>query len=400
MSSVSQVAGKQPTAAPECPPAPVSATPLMPCAVLQGEAGITDNVAAVLSLACRRRDAKVSSAETKVAENHEREQQAFEDMQRALEQARKEAASGGMFEWLSEDTSVVGFAGLVTFTWPVYAADLAVHKSGLVHNEAKLDLADAGAYLACGPMGLAASYVIRNHGDELAAPLVAELERGALAPSGTSAKLHAAGDVLRQNPLGQGRAEITDRDVKPMVKDVIMVELIAAGAVAAPFTGGSTLVVTGAIVAAALSAAAYVVERTRAFGNASGDVAMGLSIGGAAAGLTAGVAGALAKQAATTAAKQAAERGARLAVSVNSATHASLTSTDTIIRGHHGARALDLSADAEEIGASIRRSQRITQQLVEGAREDSATYERIKGTAVQACLTDAQTTVTLSALKA
>jgi len=366
----------------------------------QGTSGITDQVSAVLSLACRRRDAKMANAEMNVAANHQRQEQDFEDMQRALEQARKEVESGGVFDWLSEDTSIVGLAGLVTCTWPVYAADLAVHKSGLIENEAKVDLFDAGAYLAAGPAGLAASYVIRNHGDELAAPLVAELERGSLAPSGTSAKLRAGGDVLRQNPLGEGRAEITDKDIKPLVKDVIMVEMIAAGAVAAPFTGGSTLVVTGAIVAAALSTAAYVVERTQAFGDDSGKVAMGLSIGGAVAGITSGVAGALAKQGATEAAKQAAERGARVTTSVSSGTQSALTSADTVIRAHHSARALDLSADAEGIGASIRRSQRITSQLVDGAHEDSKTYERIKSSAVEACMTEAQTLVTLSAVKA
>jgi len=400
MSTVSNVTPTRRTATQDCEGPPQTRAAAVLPAAMQGSAGLTDNVSALLSLACRRRDTKMANAETQVAANHEREQQEFQEMQRALEHARKEVESGGLFEWLSEDTSIVGFAALVTCNWPVYAADLAVHKSGLIENEAKVDVFDAGVYLVAGPGGLAASYVIRNHGDELVAPLVAELERGSLAPSGSTARLRAGGDVLRQNPLGKGRVEITDRDVKPLVKDVIMVEMIAAGAVAAPFTGGSTLVVTAAIVAAALSTAAYFVERTQAFGDDSGKVAMGLSIGGAVVGVTSGVAGALAKQSATVAAKQAAERGARIAKGVTSGAQASMQSADTVIRAHHGARALDLSADAEEIGASIRRSQRITNQLLEGAREDSKTYERIKNSAVESCMTEAQTLVTLATVKA
>lgn len=400
MSNVSNVTPvrRSATQETEAQPAARQASVLPPA--MQGSAGITDNVSAVLSLACRRRDTKMLSAETQVAANHERQQQEFQEMQRALEQARKEVESGGVFDWLSEDTSIVGLAALVTCTWPVYAADLAVHKSGLIENEAKVDLFDAGAYLAAGPAGLAASYVIRNHGDELAAPLVAELERGSLAPSGTTAKLRAGGDVLRQNPLGEGRAEITDKDIKPLVKDVIMVEMIAAGAVAAPFTGGSTLVVTGAIVGAALSASAYVVQRTQAFGDDSGKVAIALGIGGAVTGLATGIGGALMKEGAKELAAQGAERAARITTGVTSGAQGSLTSTDTVIRAHHNARALDLSADAEELGASIRRSQRITEQLIDGADEDSKTYERIKGSAIDACSKDAEINVTISAVKA
>jgi hypothetical protein len=267
---------------------------------------------------------------------------AFTEQKEALESARREAAEGGFFKWVSDRIGLGGVAGLATFDYALVAADVALHESGVV-RDLRLDLFDGAALLASSPEILAADVLLR---------------KTELTPDAIRSRLDAIG-------LGTSAPGISDHDVKPIVDRAIQLNLLVAGTAASILTAGSTTAIAIAIVGAALSVSGAVVQAT----GGSATLALGLQLAGCAASVTSGFFPSAAAGRTAGAARAAADGADALTTGTRGA--------DTMMRALHQKAADDDNARAQGALFTLQRLGRVLDTLIDGVRETHESHKRV-----------------------
>ena len=268
----------------------------------------------------------------------------------AAERAARAKAKGGIFGWLKKDIGVLGVVGLATFNYGLVAADIALHKTGVV-KDVKLDVADA--------------FVFAN------AWIKPELVVADILLRKLDATPHQIKDALDEIGLGESTPGISDQDVKPIVDKMVTINLMVAGAAASVLTAGSTTALVIALVAAAMSAGAF------ASGEAGGPewLTMSLAIGGAATSLGGGIAsGVSAMKVAGDASRIAA---ANAAAGVVTATNGAIGGIDTMIAASHQKDVDDHTINAEEAKNAIARLEHMLDELIDTLKEGKDAQKRI-----------------------
>jgi len=197
---------------------------------------------------------------------------ALKEQRDALQRAQDAAKKGGVFDWISDNLGLGGVAGLVTFNYAAVAASVAVHELGILKNM-KIDVVDVGA-LATGRLDAVASDVILRKLD--------------IAPE-------QARDIVAKCGIPKDAPGISDEDVKPVAKKVLMANLFIAGLTATALTGGSTAGILVAVAGVGISAGGSYVAENKALDGLLGDgtskwVGLGMEIYGTAASALAGFA--------------------------------------------------------------------------------------------------------------
>jgi hypothetical protein len=288
---------------------------------------------------------------------------AIRERDEALARAREESEKGGFFKWLSKDLGLGGVVGLATFNYAVVAADLAAHKTGVVHN-LKLDVVDAAAVAAQSPEVLAADVLLRK----------------------TDATPEAIRQKLDDMGIGSSAPGISDEDVKPIVGRAIQINLLVAGTAASILTAGSTGALVVAIVGAALSVSGTAVQMA----GGSGDLALGLQIAGAVCSMTAGF---VPPQGAGAAA------GAKIAARAAVAVTNGAKGADRLMTAVHEHAADNASIDAEAALHTLQKLGRLLDGLVDSVKEIHESHKRAADTVLGALQTHNETLVAASCLR-
>src|SRR5688572_605230 len=218
------------------------------------------------------RDAQVCEGKTRVETNEARSEAQQERRKAELEAAQRAASEGGVFDWLSEDIGLAGAVGLCTFNYALVAADIAVHKLDIVDN-VKVDVVDVAA-------------VATGRWEVLAADIL--LRKTDLAPEEARA-------IVEQVGIPQDAPGISDEDVKPIARDLLIANLVIASLVATVFTAGTTTGLCIALAGLAISTAGSQVAKHKVFDDVFGKdssqwIGLGMQIYGAAASCMSGLA--------------------------------------------------------------------------------------------------------------
>ncbi len=277
----------------------------------------------------------------------------------AMKRAREAAEKGGLFDWLSKDIGLAGVVGLVTFNYALVAADITARKVDLVDN-LKVDVIDVGA-------------VATGRYDVLAADIL--LRKTELAPK-------EARELLEKCGLPKDAPGISDEDVRPIARKVLMANLFIVSCAATVLSAGTTTGVCIALAGLAISMAGSQVAEHKVldgvFGKGSSKwIGLGLQIYGAAA---SGMSG-LAKGAAIGA-------GAKAAAAVSQGAVTSLRAADKMAIAVHEKERDDANVDAESARMQLARLERVIDQLIDAIKEVSECSRRT-GEALQGAISAA-----------
>ncbi len=217
-----------------------------------------DGLSQMLALAMMMGDMQTNSAMTNVEAQQAQRDHMIAEAKAAEERARQAAEEGGFFDKVVGNMGVASVIGLCTFNYELVAADMAAHAARSEKN-AGFDGLDALA-MTQGP----------------ATFLVAEMRKSDVAPEAMR------GDV--------GPKLCEDSDVAKYKKDTLVANLMIAGSVAAPLTGGaSTAMIALALAGAAISIAGSQVAKSDVFGASSKWVGLGAEIVGSICSMGAGM---------------------------------------------------------------------------------------------------------------
>lgn len=303
---------------------------------------------------------------------------ARQKQQEALEAAKRAARArdkGGIMGFLKEDIGVLGVVGLATFNYGVVAADIALHKTGLVDNM-KLDVADGfcAAVARVKPELLVADILVRK------------LD---ITPDEVKKALDEIG-------LGESTPGISDEDVKPIVDKMVAANLLVAGTAASILTAGSTTALVVALVAAAMSTGAMA---SAAMGGPE-ELTIGLAIGGAVLSLGGGfVSGAGGAANATgDAARISAARAAAASINGISGT---IGGIDQAIATKYQNDFDRHDRDATAARQMLMKIERLLDSLIDSLRDGAEAHKRTTETVTQLLETHDNTlTTTAAAIKA
>ncbi len=331
-------------------------------------AGALDDTAKMFLVLSQMRESQGKAAMESTEVTHKHRQIETERAREALQRAQEEAAKGGFLDWLSKDMGIIGAAALATAQWPVMAADIAMHKVGVV-DEMKIDALDVGA-LATGRFDvLVADALLRK----------------------TAASPDELRDLLDGVGLGADSLGVSDEDIQPYTKRMLEVAIVVAATAGSVLSCGT--LAGGCVVAAGLliSYSGQALAKTGALDGVLGEgatkwVGVGMQIYGAAA---AGVAGAT--MGATSAAKLA-------STAMTSTTTATRSADQVVLAVHaHDARLAEL--DAERASAEVARMDRYIDELLEIVKESKKAQGRIQTLHAQVTNTQNETMLMASRMK-
>ncbi len=375
-------------------PAAVNQVPNLPEPAAPSGDSMQDALAMIYAAMSALERSQTSLSESSVKQAKTERNVAQMERQEALERARQEASKGGFFKWVSDDLGLGGVAGLATFNYALVAADLTLHKTGIIHH-LQLDLVDGAAVMYRSPEVIAADVLLRKTD---------------LTPESVKEQLDKLG-------LGTSVPGISDEDVKPVVDRAIQINLLVAGTASSILTAGSTGALVVAIVGAALSVSGTVVQET----GGSEKLALGLEIAGAAC--TLGSCGVSMKDGVENAAKAADKAGDKLAANAaakaadktvfgaSRATSANIAAggaglltdgtsgIDTIVRTVHQHAADTENIKAQEALDTLQRLEHLLDQLIDGAKETHESHQRATETLQGAMQTHDQTLLMASSMR-
>lgn len=315
------------------------------------------NLAKLYAVMMQIRDAHARESKGKIESDRAERDLAEREHKEALERAKKAAEEGGFFDWLSEDIGLAGAVGLVTFNYALVAADIAAHKLDLVDN-LEVDVVDLGA-------------VVTGRVDVLAADIL--LRKTDLAPP-------EARELLEKVGIPRDAPGISDEDVKPVAKKLLLANLFVVGVTASVLSGGSTAGICVALAGVALSTAGgYVAEEKvldGVFGKGSSRwIGLGMQITGALASGMSGLApGAAAVSGSTRVAATAIQGGTT-----------ALKGTDKVVTAVHEHERDDANIAAESARLRLARLDRILDMVIEATKELQQSHRKT-GDLIQSCL--------------
>lgn len=351
MSSVGHVgATRSPQAA--RPVAPAKAQPeaaLLPAAERPALGAMQDAMALLYAVLMQQRDtdARVAKSQVEVAQGERKA--ALRDQQEALRRASEAAEKGGLFDWVSKDIGLAGAVGLVSFNYGLVAADVAAHKLGVFeHIEEKVDLVDVAA-VATGRWEVVAAEAVLRKTD-----LAPEEARGLLERCG------ARTDV----------PGISDEDVEPIAKDLLLANLLVLSVGATVLSCGSTTGLCIALAGLALSYGGSEAAKAGTFDGVFGEgssqwIGLGMQFGGAAITGAAGLASG-----------PGLVNGANTAAAVASGVSGTANGADKIVLAVHEHERATADIDAEQARYRLARLDRLIQTVIDGAKHASDSHRR------------------------
>jgi hypothetical protein len=300
----------------------------------------------------------------------------LKEQEEAMRRAKEAAEEGGVFDWLSKDIGLAGCVGLVTFNYALVAADIAAHKTDLVDN-VKIDVIDVAA-------------VATGRYDVLAADIL--LRKTDLAPEEARALLEKAG-------LPKDVPGISDDDVKPIAKKLLIANLIVASVVATIFSAGTTTGLCIALAGLAISAAGSQVSEHKLLDKVFGEgtskyIGLGMQIYGAAC---SGMSGLASGAALSTVASNGVLKGVEFSARTKAVAIAAqggitaLNGTDQMVIAANEEAAADANIDAEEARMKLARLERLLDFLIEGLKESNRSHRKA-GEAIQGAISQADQT--------
>ena len=341
---------------------PNSPASLLPAAEAPAIGQLQGAMADLYLVMSQLRDAQVGVSKMRVDSAELDRKIAERERADAMAKAREAAEKGGVFDWLSKDIGLAGVVGLVTLNYALVAADIAAHKLDVVEN-VKIDVVDVGA-------------VATGRWEVLAADIL--LRKTDLAPK-------EARELLEKCGIPKDAPGISDEDVKPVAKKLLMANLMVASLVATVFSAGTTTGVCIALAGIAISAAGSKIAEHQlldgVFGKGSSKwIGLGMQIYGAAA---SGMSG-LAKGAALGAAEKAA------GAVVHGAT-AGVRAADQVVLAVHEKERDDANTAAESARLALMRLDRLLEMLIEGIKETTQSSRRA-GESLQGAIATANQT--------
>lgn len=359
----------------ELPSAPVgarTAPSLLPHAEKPDPAQLQGSMAELYLAMSKMRDAMVGQANRQTDAAKAQRDAAAEAQQKALERAKEASEKGGFMDWIADGIGLGGAAGLVTFNYTLVAADLAVHKLGLLDElelDEKIDVVDVAA-------------VATGRWDVLAADVI--LRKTELTPK-------EARDIVEKCGIPRDAPGISDDDIKPVAKKLLAANLLIASATATVLSCGTTGALCVAVAGMAISAAGtYVAQQNavdKVFGEGSSKwIGLGMQIYGTAAACMSGFAGGAAI------APGNAARGAALAHGLT----AGVRGTDQVVTAVHDHERDVANIDAEKARYQLARLDRVLDAIVDGMKELHQSQDKAAKTLQGAIDTANQTNLALA----
>jgi hypothetical protein len=261
----------------------------------------------------------------------------------ALDRARAAAEEGGVFDWIAKDIGLAGAVGLVTFNYPLVAADIAAHELGLFeHVEEKIDLVDVAA-VATGRWEVVAADVLVRKTD--------------LAPADLRKLLEKCG-------VPSDAPSISKEDIEPIAKDVLLANLLVLSTAATVLSCGTTGALVVALLGVAISMGGAKLAEEKALDPLLGDgtskwVGLGMQIYGTAAACMSGFAGGAAILPASGA------RGAAIAHGIT----AGARGGDQIVTAVNERARDEANIEAEGARHGVARLERLIEQITDAIEE-------------------------------
>jgi hypothetical protein len=302
------------------------------------------------------RTQSLTRSETSVRTNQASRREAEHARDEALERAREESESEGLFDWITKDIGLIGLVGLLTLNPALVVADLVAHKTGIVDN-LRLDVVDVAVVAFGMPALLAADILLR--------------------------KLECTPDCVRETldelGLGSSVPGISDEDVQPIVDKALVINLLILSAAVTVATAGTTAALVVGGLALGLSCGSLV----SAWAGGPEELTLGLAIGGAALSLGSG----LASSAASTAARGAGAASARAALSprladlklVSSAlsgANAAIQGMDGVLSAVHTKNADEARDQATQARQTLTQLERLLDCILHGLKDAKDSAER------------------------
>lgn len=324
------------------PATDVSGHMVLPSAAPLSIGGMQDVLSALYLVISALRDDEVRSGQTRISSEKGHEEAALAEKRSAEKRAEGAARRGGLFDAIARDVGLAGAIGLLTFDYALVAADVCAHELGIVGN-LKVDCVDAGAFMTGRVDVLAADVVLR--------------------------KLEITPDVAKKLVAKAGIPEdapgISDADVQPVAKKLVMANLLVASATASVLSCGTTAGLTIAAVGLAMSLAGSYVAEHKVFGAGPSEwVGLGMEIYGA---LASGMSG--------LAPGGAAIEGAAVAGVINGGLDV-VRGGDRIVSAVHRHEADEANVDAEAAKQKIARLERVLDMIIDGIRETRETHQK------------------------
>ncbi len=350
MSSVQAAAATTaPTQIPaQAPTATTSNIALLPPAPAPCLGAAQDVMSQLYAALGKLRDIQMATSKSHVEEAQAQQERVLAEQKEASRRAKEASEKGGLFDWLSKDIGLAGAVGLCTFNYALVAADVAVHKLDIVEN-VKVDVVDVAA-------------VATGRWEVLAADIL--LRKTDIAPEEARAILEKVG-IPRDAP------GISDEDVRPIAKDLLMLNLLVASIAATVLSCGSTTAICIALAGIAISAAGTQVAKHKTFdgvlGNGSSEwIGLGMEIYGATAASMAGMA---------PGASSLAQNGARAAMIVNGGSSI-LRGGDKIATTINTRARDEANIDVEAAKQQLKRLERMVELLIDGLKETQQSHKR------------------------
>lgn len=316
--------------------------PLLPEPMLPPQ---EDALAGLFRAMSALQSARTERAQTTVERTQAQREAAREANAKALREAQEAAERGGLLDFIAKDTGIIGVAAICTCQWALAAADVALHKSGVLEN-LRVDLGDA-AVLATGRLDLLAADVV-----------VRKLELGP----------DEARELLRDVGLGDHLPGLSDADVEPIAKEVIEVALLVMATTSSVLTAGSTAALVLAVAGAALSLGGSVVAKTRALGEESKWVGLGAQVTGALLTGGSGFVGGAAKAA----------THAKAAATITGATSQAVRGGETMVLAVNKSAAEHATLDAEVARADMKRLDRVIEEWIDLIKDQQSETRRTR----------------------
>jgi hypothetical protein len=204
---------------------------LLPAPTPLEKAALSDALSLLYLSMSEDRDTQMYASKELVHNAANAREAAAKFQEEQLRKAREAAEEGGFFDWVADDLGIAGAIGLVTFNYAAVAADVAAHKLHLL-DDVKIDVIDVGA-AATGRVDVLAGDVVLRKTD--------------IAPE-------EARRILERAGIPKDAPGISDADVKPVAKKLLMANLALLGLTASVMSGGSTTGICIALAGVAISA--------------------------------------------------------------------------------------------------------------------------------------------------
>jgi hypothetical protein len=328
--------------------------PLLPATEAPTTGSMQDAMEALYSIMGQLRDAQANASRGRVNVKAQERDIAAREQAEALKRAREAAEKGGLFDWISKDIGLAGAVGLVTFNYALVAADVAAHKLDLVDN-LKIDVVDVGA-LATGRYDVLAGDILLRKLD--------------IAPK-------EARELLEKCGIPKDAPGISDEDVRPVAKKLVMANMWIASATATALSAGTTVGLCIALAGLAISTAGGEIAKAGTFDGLFGKgssqwIGLGMQIYGAAATGMSGLANGTSLHAAVklgAAAKAGAAATQGTLVTARAADHAVIASNEKTRD--------DENIKAEQAKLMLLRLERVIDALIDGIKEASESSRKV-----------------------